>query len=332
MGGLARLPGAGGGHLAVRRVTGLRGQPHRRHRLRQAAGRRGERAVRAARPDPVGAGVLREQPAPRPHPQGGDRRPRPGERRRGRTARRPVRRHLRRPPPGPVGPGEHRAGRTRTARPGRVRGRARGADHHRELRDGGLAPGRLPGQPRLLPRAVGVDVRPGPLPQLRPLAPAVAGHRPGGRAAPLRRPHPARPGQGRPAGPAGQGPLRRLRPHRRARRRVGQRLVALPGAGARRCGLAPDRGHPLRGRLHRGAVRGARGPRMERGHHQDHPGSRDRTPHAAPAHRGLTPRPPAQLRKLPPHADRHAAPPGRTRTARTAPAAFQEASFRWPSP
>ena len=47
----------------------------------------------------------------------------------------------------------------------------------------------------------------------------------------LRRPDPPRPGQGHRSRPSGPQPVRVARPGRRARRPVGRRLVALPGAG-----------------------------------------------------------------------------------------------------
>ena len=51
----------------------------------------------------------------------------------------------------------------------------------------GWHPRRLSRQPRLLARAVGVDVRARPVSELRPVAPAVARHRPGRRAEAVRR-------------------------------------------------------------------------------------------------------------------------------------------------
>jgi sugar phosphate isomerase/epimerase len=74
---------------------------------------------------------------------------------------------------------ENLARRRRCSPAGGPRGGARREDRHRELRDGGLAPRRLPGQPRLLAGAVGVDVLPRAVPQLRPVPPGVDGHRPG---------------------------------------------------------------------------------------------------------------------------------------------------------
>ena len=112
-------------------------------------------------------------------------------------------------------------GRARLPAARRLRGRARREADDRELRDGGLAPGRLPGQPRLLARALGVDVRARPVPQLRPVAPALARHRPGRGAEAVRRP-------GRP------------------RARQGRRDVPRPSATATASSAArPPRGGPL---------------------------------------------------------------------------------------
>ena len=117
----------------------------------------------------------------------------------------------------------------------RLRRRARREADDRELRDGGLAPRRLPREPRLLARALGVDVRPRALPQLRPVAPAVARHRPGRGAEALRRPRRPRPRQGRRDLPRRAQPLRLLRPHLDARGGpVGHGLVALPDPRPRR--------------------------------------------------------------------------------------------------
>ena len=79
--------------------------------------------------------------------------------RRRRRARRRPGRHVHRPRPRTQRRREPPRGRARLPAARRLRGRARRAADDRELRDGGLAPGRLPGQPRLLARAVGVDVR-----------------------------------------------------------------------------------------------------------------------------------------------------------------------------
>ena len=85
-----------------------------------------------------------------------------------------ARRHVHRPRPGPQRGREPARGRAGLPAARRLRRRARREADDRELRDGGLAPRRLPRQPRLLARAVGVDVRARPLPQLRPVAPALA--------------------------------------------------------------------------------------------------------------------------------------------------------------
>ena len=72
---------------------------------------------------------------------------------------------------------------TGAAAAGGLRRRPRRAAGGRELPDGGLAPRRLPGQPRLLAAALGLDGRTRPLPELRPVAPGLAGDRSRGRAA-----------------------------------------------------------------------------------------------------------------------------------------------------
>ncbi len=81
----------------------------------------------------------------------------------------------------------------------------------RELRDGGMAPRRLSRQPRVLARAVGVDVHARVEAELRSVAPHVAGHRSGQRAAAVRRARRARAGEGHPARPATKEPVRVLR-------------------------------------------------------------------------------------------------------------------------
>ena len=69
-----------------------------------------------------------------------------------------LRRHLRRARPLAQRRRQHARGRAGLPAARRVRRRAGREADHRELRDGGLAPGRLPRQHRLLPRALGVDV------------------------------------------------------------------------------------------------------------------------------------------------------------------------------
>ena len=69
--------------------------------------------------------------------------------------------------------GEPPRGRARAASTGRVRRGARSQVDGGELRDGGVASGRVPGQPRVLAGALGVDVRARVLAQLLPLAPAL---------------------------------------------------------------------------------------------------------------------------------------------------------------
>ena len=76
-------------------------------------------------------------------------------------------RHVHRPRPRPQRRREPARGRARLPAARRLRGRARREADDRELRHGGLAPRRLPRQPRLLARAVGVDVRARPVPELR---------------------------------------------------------------------------------------------------------------------------------------------------------------------
>ena len=150
--------------------------------------------------DPVVAGLLRQQPPPRPDRAQGRQRPRAGlHRRRRPSAARPS---------GPSSaatpasrwPTTSRRPR-RSSSPGRPGRRAGREADHRELRDGGLAPRRLPRQPGVFAGAVGVDVLPGPVPELRPLAPGLDGDRPGDRPAALCRPDPPCPGQGHPAVP-----------------------------------------------------------------------------------------------------------------------------------
>ena len=142
--------------------------------------------------------ALRQQPPPGQHRAGCDQRARrPVHRRRG-PGGLPDRRHLRGPRSHPVGGRQPPRGRGRLPSAGRSRRRGGREAHRRELRHGGLAPRRLPGQPRLLARAVGVDVRPRAVPQLRPVPPGVDGHRPGRGATALHRPHPPRAGQGHP--------------------------------------------------------------------------------------------------------------------------------------
>src|SRR5215207_5510851 len=154
LGGGPRLRRPRGGRLARPRRPPIHRHARRRHGAVVRWGRRRlPRHVRQARADRVVAGVLRQQPPPRPGGARGDQRPRPRLHRRRRRARRAHGRHVRGPAPGPVRPGEPDAGRGGVPahrRPGRRAGRE---GHRRELRDGGLAPRRLPGQPRLLARA-----------------------------------------------------------------------------------------------------------------------------------------------------------------------------------
>ncbi|CAA9320802.1 MAG: Inosose isomerase, partial [uncultured Nocardioidaceae bacterium] len=273
MGRRLRLRGAGGGRLArPRRPSVHRNAPRRRRVLvRRRRTRAG--AVRRAPPDPVVAGVLRQQPAPRSGRAGRCQRPRPGLHRRRSAARLPDRGDLRRTRPRQERrrqPARGREGVRPAGQPGRRTGHQA---RDRELRDGGLAPRRVPRQPGLLARAVGVDVRPRALPQLRPVAPRVDGHRPGRGAPPLRRQGRARAGEGRADLPRAPQPLRLAGPRRPPAGPLGRRVVALPGAGPRRGRLAPRRGHPLRGRLRRCRVRRARGSRLGRngGPHRDGP-------------------------------------------------------------
>ena len=215
---LDEIAGVGRGATATRRsrwrhgprsATARSPPPTSTSRTSTRRGRRHARASRQARPDPVLAGLLRQQPAARRRRAAADQRARAA----GASTPPPL---LGCPTvgtfvgrdPGRIGagePGRRRGGVRAARRPSRRAGRQA---HHRELRDGGLAPRRLPGQPRLLARAVGVDVLDRPVPQLRPVPPGVDRHRPGGGGAPLRRPHPSRPGQGHRALPRGPQPLR----------------------------------------------------------------------------------------------------------------------------
>ena len=79
--------------------------------------------------------------------------------RRRRRARRRAGRHVHRARPGEVRRRQPARGRAGLPGARRLRRRARREADDRELRDGGLAPRRLPRQPRVLARAVGVDVR-----------------------------------------------------------------------------------------------------------------------------------------------------------------------------
>ena len=94
----------------------------------------------------------------------------------------------------------------------------------------GWHPDGYPGNLAYSPGAVGVDVLPRPVPELRPLAPGLDGDRPGDRAAALCRPDPPRPGQGHPAVRGPPQPVRLAGPGGGAARPLGRRLVALPGA------------------------------------------------------------------------------------------------------
>ena len=196
------------------------------------------------------------------------RHPRPPSRvhrRRGR-ARVPARRHVHRPRPGPLGRREPPRGRAGVPSARRLRRRARREADDRELRDGGLAPRRLPRQPRLLAGAVGVDVRARAVPELRSVAPAVARHRPRRRAAPVRRPRRPRARQGRRDLPRAAQPLRLLRPplHPRAGS-LGHGLVALPHPQPRRGRLPRLRRRAATSRrLRRRALGRARGPGLGR--------------------------------------------------------------------
>ena len=183
--------------------------------------RRSPTTTTTSHPDPAEREALPRAPA-RLHRRGG-------------RARRRARRHVHRPRPRPQRRREPARGRARLPAARRLRGRARRAADDRELRDGGLAPGRLPGQPRLLARALGVDVRARAVPELRPVAPALAGHRPGRGAEAVRRPRRARAREGRRDVPGRAQPLRLLRPHLDARGGpVGHGLVALPDPRPRR--------------------------------------------------------------------------------------------------
>ena len=206
-----RLRDARARGVAGRGRPPLRGAPPRGRRVRRGRGRAGRGRARGQRADRLGPRLLRQQPPPRRRGARGDPRAPAGVHRRVRRARRPAGRHLHRARPGTLGRREPPRGRPGLPGARRLRGRARREADDRELRDGGLASGRLPGEPRLLARAVGVDVRARAVPELRPVAPAVAGHRPGRRAAAVRGSGRPRPRQGRRDLPAAPRPLRLLR-------------------------------------------------------------------------------------------------------------------------
>src|SRR3954469_22103400 len=284
LGGGQRLRGARARRLAAAGRPPVHGQPPGRRPLRRGRGRACARDAAPARADALGAGLLRQQPAPRSGRARGDPRPPAVVRRRVRGARRAAGRHLHRPRPGPQRCREPARGRARPAAPGRLRARARRHVDGRELRDGGLDRRRRARQPRLLARTVGVDVRPRLRAELRPLAPAVAGHRSGRGAQALRR---AR----RPRARQGRRDLRRpaqslwvLRADGDARGRpVGHGLVALPDPGPGRRRLPSLRRHALRRRLRRRAERRARGPGLGRHAGEGAAGPADRPPQPAPA-------------------------------------------------
>ena len=177
---------------------------------------------------------------------------------------------------------------------GRVRRRARREDHHRELRDGGLAPRRLPGQHRLLPRAVGVDVL--PRASTSTTTPRTCCGSASTRSTALepyvdRIPHAqAKDAAARPAARRDRygffgKTLSREHP-------LGRGLVALPGARPR----ARSTGAGVVDALYEGGFTGvlsrrARGPGLGRHRGEGQAGTGDRPPHAAPADRRLTPAP-----------------------------------------
>ena len=175
-----RLRGARARRVAAARRPAVHGEPRqggglrrgraraRPQRARRARARRSPRSrttTTTSRPDPAEREAVPRAPA-RVH------------RRRGGARRRP-RRHVHRPRPRTQRGREPARGRAGLPAARRLRGRARRAADDRELRDGGLAPRRVPRQPRVLARALGVDVRARALPELRPVAPALARDRPG---------------------------------------------------------------------------------------------------------------------------------------------------------
>ena len=213
----------------------LRHAPLHRHPRRGRPahpGRGGEGAAVPGRPrtERLVARVLREQPPSRSRRAARHQRPCRAVHRGRRRARITHGRDVHRTRPRPIGGGQpgHRRGDLRAT--GRRRGRVRCRHRDRELRHGGMAPGRLSGQPRVLARAVGVDVRTRVETELRPVAPDVVGNRSGHRTAALRRPRRARAGKRHPVRRPTAEPIRVLRQVRRTRRSVGHRLVALPPA------------------------------------------------------------------------------------------------------
>ena len=129
--------------------------------------------------------------------------------------------------------GEPERGRARLPTARRLRRRARRAPDDRELRDGGLAdpdgyPGNLAYSPELWEWMFSLGL----LPELRPVAPALARDRPGRGAAPYVDQRRACARQGRRDLPGRAQPLRLLRADVDARgRSVGHGLVAVPDPG-----------------------------------------------------------------------------------------------------
>jgi len=225
-----RIRSAGGSGVADRQRAHPRGRPPRRRRVHSRRRRGCSRTNGPARAGHLRGDLLRQQPArrrrrTRPDP------PTPASlHRRGSSPRRPVCHHLHRPGHHSSGGRQPQARRAAPAPAGPVRSRPRRETARRELPYGRLAPRRIPRQPRLLTRAVGLDVRPRLRAHLRPLPPALARHRP----ARCPEPRPAswhrrpRPSQGHPDRRAGPHPLRSLRQDSRPGRAHRRRMVALP--------------------------------------------------------------------------------------------------------
>ena len=261
MGRRSRLRDAGARRLAAARRSPVRRPPRRGGRLRRGRSRAGARRPGRQRPRALGARLLRQQPPPRARAARGDPRTSAHVHRRRRGARRRAGGDLRRSRQLAQRRREPARGRARLPAARRLRRRAGGEADDRELRDGGLAPRRLPGQPRLLPRALGVDVRARALAQLRSLAPALDRDRSRRGAEAVRRQGDPCPCQGRGDVLRAAQPLRLLRPRLDPRGgSLGHGLVALPRPGSRRRRLPPLRRHPVRGWLRRRALGRARGP------------------------------------------------------------------------
>ena len=131
--------------VAAARRPALHREPPGRRRVRRGRGRARARGARRQRARALGARLLRQQPASRPGRARGDPRPPARLHRRRRGARRRPGRDLHRPRSNPLSVADNLREAERVLPPlvdyAGERGRA--ADD-RELRDGGVAPGRLP--------------------------------------------------------------------------------------------------------------------------------------------------------------------------------------------